>query len=147
MRLGLAASAGTIWLLLKEGLSEFAFAAHSHEGSVPAGRTRATTALRVWGSCSSGNHEVSHAAMSSTAEKGQRLTRAAMCVDRDVGIEASVSFVQKRVQRANTQASGWTGCRRCVSVCHPRECSLSLAPSLCVRACTMTRFATVDEWC
>lgn len=80
MKLGLVASAGTAWLLLKEGLSEFAFAARSHEGSCPAGCTSRTTT----GSCSSGSHEVAHTAMSDTPAKGQRFTRAAMCVGRDV---------------------------------------------------------------
>lgn len=74
MRLGLVASAA--WLVLEEGLSDFAFAAGSHEGAAPA-RTRAT--LRVRGSCSS-CPEVAHATtMSKTAAKGRRLTRAA-CV-------------------------------------------------------------------
>lgn len=89
MRLGLVASAGTAWLLLKEGLSEFVFAARCHEGAVPT----STTGLRVQqGSCSSGSHEVAHKAMSNTAAKGQRSAGAAMCYGGYVRVEASVQL-------------------------------------------------------
>lgn len=103
MRLGLVASVGTAWLLLKEGLSEFVFAARCHEGAVP---TSTTTGLRVQqASCSSGSHEVAHKAMSNTAAKGQRSAEVAMCSGGYVRVEASVQLSAEYREHAESRCT------------------------------------------
>lgn len=120
MRLGLVASAGIARLFLGEGLSEFVFAGRSRESSVPAARR---AALRAWGSCSSGSPEVADATMSNTAAKGQRLTRAAMCVGGCVRTKTSEEHR--------------------MDVCHPLANATAV---LSLRVlCAMTRFARVGD--